>query len=130
MRKNTISVYILRVGLAITFIWIGVLVVSDPLSWAGFIKPWAQNLLVFSLETTMTISGFLDIGIGILLLSPKILWRIGAVLGALHLASVLVVSGIDGITIRDVGLLASALALAFIEFPKKNEVISEVPDEV
>lgn len=111
--------HILRVGMAITFLWIGVLILQSPEAWGGFLKPWAANLLVLPLKQAMIMTAILDIGIGFFLLIDVFTWFV-SLLAAVHLASVLTVSGIDAITVRDIGLLAGAVALAATSWPKKH----------
>jgi len=107
------SFNLLRAGLAITFIWIGVMILKSPESFGGYLQPWAVKLLPVSLAKAMIGTAWLDIVIGILFLFRKFVW-LGALLGALHLAAVLTASGITDITVRDIGLLSAAAAV-FLE---------------
>lgn len=104
------SFHIVRVGLAITFLWIGILIFKNPEAWGGYLQPWAAGLLPVSLEQAMWGTAFFDIVIGVLLLIDWKIW-IAALLAVLHLVIVLAVSGITDITVRDIGLLAAALAV-------------------
>lgn len=117
---NKSSFHILRVGLAITFIWIGILILKSPESWGGYLQPWAFNLLInflhVPLQQAMIGTAFLDIIIGSLFLIDWMIW-IAGLLAALHLATVLTVSGITDITVRDIGLLSAALALMIESLP-------------
>ena len=113
---NSAPFHILRVGLAITFLWIGVLILQNPEAWGGYLNPWAARLLPFSLETTMIGTAIFDIVVGFLLLTNYFTFWASAV-ASLHLIIVMTVSGINPITIRDLGLLAGALALAANTFP-------------
>ena len=110
------SYHILRVGLAITFLWIGILIFKDPLAWGFYLQPWATNLLPIPLETAMIGTAILDIVIGILLLINVWTW-LAALVGAIHLVIILTVSGINAITVRDIGLLAATIALAVSAWP-------------
>ena len=107
---------ILRVGVAVTFLWIGLLIFKDPVSWTGYIGDWAQDLMVLDAVAVMTLTGIFDMIIGLWLLLDYKVW-IPASLATLHLASVIVVSGINSITVRDIGLLAASLALFFDSAP-------------
>ena len=107
---------ILRVGLAITFLWIGILILKDPLAWGGYLAPWAANLLPIPLEQAMIGTAVLDIVIGIFLLIDVWTW-LAALVGAIHLVIVLTISGINAITVRDIGLLAGVIALAVSAWP-------------
>ncbi len=114
--KNT-GYHIMRVAMGITFLWIGVLIFRDPEFWGGFLQPWALNLLPQSLEVTMIEIAILDIVIGVLFLIDSFVWVAG-LLGALHMVIVLTVSGIDAITVRDIGLLGGCLALFWSDLPE------------
>ena len=111
--------HILRVSLGITFVWIGILIFQNPEAWGGFIKPWAFELLPIGLREAMMGTAILDIGIGFLLLIDAFAWAAG-LMGALHLAIVLTTSGISGVTVRDIGLLGSAIAIAIIAWRNRS----------
>ena len=104
------SFHILRIGLAVTFLWIGVLILRNPEAWGGYLQPWAAGLLPVPLAQAMMGTAILDIVIGAFLLINFLPW-ITALVGAIHLAVILIVSGITDITVRDLGLLAGMLAL-------------------
>lgn len=110
---------ILRIGLAVTFLWIGFLIFKAPLAWAAYFKPWAANLLPVSLETAMIGTAILDIIISILFLIDSLAWLAG-LLGAFHLAIVLIVSGINSVTVRDIGLLFASFAVFLASFRKRS----------
>ena len=107
---NKISFHVLRIGLAVTFLWIGVLILRNPEAWGGYMRPWAAGLLPIPIAQAMTGTAILDIIIGVFLLI-NFLPRLTAIVGAIHLAVILIVSGITDITVRDIGLLAGMLAL-------------------
>ena len=107
---NKISFHILRIGLAVTFLWIGVLILRNPEAWGGYMRPWAAGLLPVPVTQVMIGTAILDIVIGVFLLI-NFLPRLTAIVGAIHLAIILIISGITDITVRDIGLLAGMLAL-------------------
>jgi len=115
--------HIIRVATAITFLWIGVLIFKEPQFWGGFLQPWAAGILPIPIEQAMIGTAILDIVVGFLLLIDAYVW-VGGVIGSFHLIIVLIVSGINGITVRDIGLLGATLALFWEDFPKawKNDV--------
>lgn len=113
---NKTSFHIVRVGLAITFLWIGILIMRAPEAWGGYLQPWAAGLLPVPIERAMWGTAFLDIAIGALLLIDWKTW-IAALFAALHLIIVLAVSGITDITVRDIGLFAAALAVMVESLP-------------
>ncbi len=115
MKKT--SFHFLRVGLATTFLWIGVLIFKNPEAWGGYLQPWAAGLLPIPLAQAMIGTAILDITIGTFLLFDFLPW-LAALIGAVHIVIVLTVSGITDITVRDIGLLVAALALMIDSFPQ------------
>jgi uncharacterized membrane protein YphA (DoxX/SURF4 family) len=115
MKKT--SFYFLRFGLAITFLWIGVLIFKNPEAWSGYLQPWAAGLVPIPLEQAMIGTAILDILIGFFLLIDVLTW-LAALVGAIHLMIVLTVSGITDITVRDIGLLVAVLALMIDSLPQ------------
>lgn len=113
-----ISLHILRVGLGVTFLWIGILIWRDPELWGSFMQPWAADLLVSSVENTMKTTAVLDMLIGLALLLGFWTW-IAAGLAALHLVVVIVTVGLNDITVRDFGLLTASLALSVASMPQR-----------
>ena len=115
MKKT--SYHFLRVGLAITFLWIGVLIFKNPGAWGGFVAPWAARLLPVPIEQAMIGTAFLDVIIGAFLIFDFLPW-LAALVGAIHIAVVLMVSGITDVTVRDIGLLVAALAITIDSLPQ------------
>ena len=113
-----ISYHVLRIGLAITFLWIGVLILQNPEAWGGYLQPWALKLIPGSLVNAMLATAILDILVGICLLFNIFTW-IAALLGAFHLVVVLSTTFITEISARDIGLLFAILALAIEALPQK-----------
>ncbi len=115
MKKT--SFHVLRVGLAITFLWIGILILKQPEAWAGYVDPWVIKLLPVPIIQFMIATAIFDILIGFFLLVGVFTW-LAALIGGIHIATVLVVSGITDITVRDIGLIAAAFALAIDSLPR------------
>lgn len=110
------SFHILRVGIGITFLWVGILILRDPEAWGGLLQPWASGLIGGSLTQAMIGTAILDVTVGGLLLVNVFVWP-AALLGALHLVIVLTTVGINAITFRDIGLLAATVALTVHTWP-------------
>lgn len=108
--------HILRVGTAITFLWIGILILKTPESWGGFIQPWAQKLLPLPIKEIMIGTAFLDLAVGALLLIDFWTW-LAALIGAVHIMTIFVTVGINEVTVRDIGIFASAIALMLFAWP-------------
>ena len=126
---NKTSFNILRVGLAITFLWIGILIFKDPEAWGGYMSQWVIDLLPMPVKEAMLGTAILDIAIGIFLLFDVFVW-LAALVGALHLVVVLAVTGITDVTVRDVGILAGVVALMIDSLPKNiTDKISSLKKE-
>ena len=104
------SFTILRVGIGITFLWIGILIIRDPVGWGTFIQPWALKLIPGSVEAAMIQTAVLDMIVGFLLITGVWIW-LASILGTFHLIVVFVTVGITDVTARDIGLLAASFAL-------------------
>lgn len=104
------SFHVLRVATAITFIWIGILILKSPESWGGYLEPWAVNLLPVSVTTALVATAFVDIAIGVLLLIDWYAW-VAALVASIHLLVILITSGITDITVRDIAILGGTIAL-------------------
>ncbi len=107
--------------MAITFLWIGILIFKNPEAWGGFVQPWVVDLLPMSLTDAMMGTAVLDIVIGTLLL-VDILTHWAALVGAGHLLIVLLVSGINDVTVRDIAIFTGAFALFNDSLPEAMRV--------
>ncbi len=113
---NKYAFHLLRVGLAITFLWIGLLILKNPEAWGGYLQPWAADLLPIPLAQAMVGTAVFDLLIGFLLLINTWTW-LAAFVAAFHLIVVLTASGISEVTVRDIGLLSGALAIFVDAYP-------------
>lgn len=116
---KTSSHMILRFTLAITFAWVGYLILQNPEAWAGYMHDWATELLPLPVVTMMQITAVADIAIGAMFLIAPLVW-IGGLLGGLHMLVILVTSGITDITVRDIAILGACVALMLDSWPKRN----------
>lgn len=116
---KSVAYHILRVAMAITFLWIGILIFKDPEAWGSFLQPWAQNFLVLPLKQAMIATAILDIAVGVFLLIDVLTW-LAAIVAGVHLVVILITVGIDAVTVRDIGLLGAAIALAVAAWPKRG----------
>ena len=115
---NKVSFNILRIGLAITFTWIGILILQQPEVWGSYLQPWAVKLLPMPIKEMMIGTGIFDIIIAVLFLIDPVVW-IAALLATLHLVIVLITSGINEGTVRDIGILTATMALLVDSWPRK-----------
>lgn len=119
--ENKLSFLILRIGLGITFLWIGILILKDPVSWGAMVSLKIQSLFPVPIKTIMVNTAILDIIIGIFLIIsfiPFLTW-LAATIGTLHLILVLIASGIDAVTVRDIGLIGGTIAMSINTWPEK-----------
>lgn len=109
-----LPVFILRIGIGLTFFLTGVLILSSNDKWVHMLPGWFLRL-VKSPRAFMIGTAIGDIAIGLWLMSGYFA-GIGAVIASLHLLGVLVVSGKHEFheVYRDIGLLMASMALALL----------------
>lgn len=107
-----LSITLVRIGLGITFILTGILILKDGDKWTHMLPEWFSKYLP-SARSFMIVTAWTDIITGLWLLSGY-LTGVAASLAALHLLGVLIVSGKQEFheVYRDIGLLFMAVALA------------------
>lgn len=107
----------LQIGLSFTYIYSGLGLIREPSDWFHFIPAWLFDLLGSNLERFLQVQGLGELLLGTLLLlsysKPRLLYIL-SVLGALHVFGIILVSGVDLITFRDLGLLGAWVALALL----------------
>jgi len=118
--RQSAAFNILRVGIAITFLWIGILIFKQPEAWGTIIQPWAAGLLPIPLKQAMIGTAILDVALGFCLLVDKYVLTV-SIIAFLHLLTVIATVGIDAMTVRDIGLAAGALSLIFAYWPDKRK---------
>ena len=112
--------HILRIGLAITFIWIGIYIFRSPESWGALMHPWVRELLPISfLKPIMLGTAILDVIIGGMFLFEGSTRR-AASLASGHLVLILMTTGISEITVRNIGLLGATVALMVSVMPEHH----------
>lgn len=111
-KTKTVSL-LLRVGLAIVFLYAAIFSLKDPNEWIGYVPSYLAKGL--STDVILKLMSVLQIVLGLWLLSGKYA-RYAAAIAALMLAGIILTNwGQLYITFRDFGLLFSALALAVLE---------------
>lgn len=99
---------ILRLGLGLTFIYVGLQSLLDPLSWIGFLPYWLTPIIHPAIA--LKIHAIVSLIIGVSLLTGFKL-KIFSILAFLELAAILIFYGVDNVTFRDFGLATAAIAL-------------------
>lgn len=108
---------ILRIGLALVFVWFGSQQLMDPSGWTRLVPDFVES--VISKDKFIIANGLFDLIGGILLLLN--VWvRWVAVLLAVHLFSIAINFGFSGNGVRDLGLGMASLALSFLSPSKKS----------
>jgi len=122
--------FFLRLGLAGTFIYSGTDLVRNPANWKwaldsvlvkspAFVEDIVNNTV--GAEKFLQMHGVAELLFAALLLLwfiPKKLLKITTLFITLEFALILLMTGIDSITFRDIGLLGASLALLSIAYRK------------
>lgn len=114
--KNT-SYHVLRVAMAITFLWIGLLIFREPIFWSGFVPVYIHDMFT-DITPFMLAVGAFDVIVGLFLLLDWFTFWI-ALFATFHLFGILLLTGVDETTVRDIGLVGGSLALAMTAAPEK-----------
>jgi len=101
-----------RIGLSFVLFWFGAQQLSDPSFWIGFIPLELAAKSPLPLETVVLLNGSGELVLGALLVLG-IYTRVVAALSALHLAIIALSLGLSPAGVRDWGLAAAFLSLAF-----------------
>jgi len=116
---------ILRLSLAVTYFYSGFSLLTSPKSWTQFAPLWFKESLVnfnFPLTAFVQVQGVGEILVALIFViwfAPRNLVRYVAFLSALEMALILIFTGIDLITFRDIGLLGLSLAI-FLIYRERN----------
>lgn len=107
-----LSLLVLRIGLAISFALTGFLILKDDDNWTHMLPDWF-SMRIPSARLFMTVTAWTDLVLSIWIFSG-FFTGIAALVAALHLLGVLIVSGKKEFheVYRDIGLLFAAASLA------------------
>lgn len=108
--------HILRIGIGVTFLWVGYMIWRAPVAWGSVIQPWAMRFLSAPLKEVMLATAVMDIVVGVLMLLNRLVYLAGLA-GAVHMVIILITVGIDSVTVRDIGLAGASAALAWEGMP-------------
>jgi uncharacterized membrane protein YphA (DoxX/SURF4 family) len=107
--------FIVRIGIAVVFLWFGIDKFVHTNNWIGWVPMWMRSLIPISLTSFMYIQGVIETLVGFLLLIG-FKTRFAAFLAVITLLGVelsMVGTGQVEIMLRDAGLLAASLSLFF-----------------
>jgi len=102
---------VLRLALALVYLWFGASQLTDPNAWTGFVPAWASGISGMSAFTIVHVNGWFEVIAGALL-ALGIGVRPVAALLFLHLAVIAAHLGVTEIGVRDFGLSMATLAIA------------------
>jgi uncharacterized membrane protein YphA (DoxX/SURF4 family) len=104
------SPVILRVGIAVVFLWFGAQQLLHPGAWIGFIPKMLVSVTGLSKELFVAFNGSFEIVFGLCLLLGYYT-RTTALLLALHMLDITLVVGYSATGVRDFGLSIAAIAV-------------------
>ncbi len=111
-KMQTVGLFVLRIGLALVFLWFGTQQILHPDKWTALVPIWA-HVSFLTVKQLVLLNGVLEIVAAIFLILN--FWtRIVALLLALHLFSTAFSFGLNPTGVRDFGLAMSTLALFFL----------------
>ena len=111
--KQTLGLLSLRLGLAAVYLWFGFSQLFDSINWVGWVPVWAVELFNLPPAMIVLLNGSLEVILGSLLAVGLLVRPVAFILAA-HLAVITYDIGFSAIGVRDFGLTASTLALAFL----------------
>lgn len=109
-KLSTLSPVVLRIGIALVFLWFGASQLSDPSSWIGFVPDSVLSMSGLSVITLVYLNGAFEVVLGTALFFG-LFTRLTALLLALHMFDITYIVGFDSIGVRDFGLSIATLAI-------------------
>ena len=101
---------ILRISIAIVFLWFALSQFIAPIEWTGYLPDWTSR--TFMPQTTfIMLNATFETIFGLMLLLG-VFTRISAALLGLHLIAITIAVGYNSIGVRDLGLSIAALSIA------------------
>lgn len=101
---------ILRIGLALVFLWFGTNQIIDPAAWVGYIPDWVVSLSSLSAETVVYLNATFEIFFGVALLLG-FFTRFVSFFLMLHIIEITYTVGLDATGVRDFGLSVATLVV-------------------
>lgn len=109
--KNT-APPVLRIGLALVFIWFGIQQLSDASVWLSYVPDFVVSISHVTVTTLVHFNGAFEVVFGLALLLG-FFTRTTALLLALHMADIALIVGFTSIGVRDFGLTVATAAIFF-----------------
>jgi uncharacterized membrane protein YphA (DoxX/SURF4 family) len=113
-KMKAVAPILLRIGLAIVFLWFGAQQLLHTQMWLGLIPKWVLGMSGLQAATLVHFNGAFEIVFGLCLLFG-FFTRVVSLLLALHMIHItltlIMASGVNAISIRDFGLSIAAVTL-------------------
>lgn len=100
---------VVRIGMALVYLWFGYSQVTDPMGWTVWLPPEAA-MLPFAPATLIMANGIFEIVASLCLLFSFYI-RPAALLLALHLVGIMANVGYNDVSVRDFGLMMATLGV-------------------
>ncbi|OGG59829.1 hypothetical protein A2765_04550 [Candidatus Kaiserbacteria bacterium RIFCSPHIGHO2_01_FULL_56_24] len=107
------GIFVLRIGLAMLFLWFGFSQFLDPSMWTSLVPQWASSLTGLEPSMIVLLNGGFEIAAGSLL-ALGLYMRVAACLLAIHLAVIIFDLGFTAVAVRDFAIMMSTFALALL----------------
>jgi uncharacterized membrane protein YphA (DoxX/SURF4 family) len=102
---------VLRVGIAVVFMWFGYHQLINQTMWISLIPHWMISLTGMSARTIVIANGVFEVLMSLLLIFGYRLRTVGILL-SLHLLMIICDVGLSAIGMRDVGLMFATISIA------------------
>lgn len=101
---------VLRIGIALVFLWFGTAQIIDPTRWVSYIPEGIVGIFSLNALKLVYLNGLFEIIFASALLLGYFT-RVSALLLALHMLDITYVVGFDAVGVRDFGLSIAAIAV-------------------
>ena len=108
---KTYAPVVLRIGIALVFMWFGYHQLVNQAMWISLIPHWAIAITGMSAGTLVIANGVFEVLMSLLLIFGYRLRTVGILL-SLHLLMIICDIGLSAIGVRDAGLLFATIAIA------------------
>jgi uncharacterized membrane protein YphA (DoxX/SURF4 family) len=108
--KKEAAPIVIRIAMSLVFLWFSWQQFSDATAWVGLIPAWLTNLTGMAATTIVKLNATFELIFGLALLAGYFT-RTVAILLALHLLTIVIDLGYNGIAVRDVGLMFAMVSV-------------------